>query len=806
MTPYNATFSPHLLIKASAGTGKTYQLTNRYLQLLASGVSPASILATTFTKKAAFEIKERLFTRLAKAVVGSDPFIVPGQVVDAGNMLQELIFHQDKLLICTIDAFCGQLARNFASELGLGEEWRFTTPEESLWFREIALQHALSSVPKDQLDEIFRVLEDAEGARTLTSKIDRQSDELLQIMQLQGTEFWGIPLYDSKTGEKLIESTLEKLRHLAVPCTKNGQPNKNWTKARESLIDQLVNARWYKLLDGGLLRGFVTSNSYSSHEFDSPWKTVMEPLKTYVVRKCVQQLNRRGATWYQLGRLLEQWYLRIAIKRQAMGFQDIKYLLQLMYAQYEEGSPFLVDVFYRLDARIQHILLDEFQDTSLHEWQVLLPFMQEVISTQGDRTFFCVGDVKQAIYNWRGGRAGLLSDLPAQWQSLELLNLDESWRSSEIVLEFCNEVFGSIEKVGLEGHLRRSAEKWSREYPRHRTRIEAPGYVECNALVVGGDGDVDDLAAGVAKAGELFRAHPAVSIAILVRTNDKALVCANLLRERFPDVSFSVDGNISFTSDPAVRGVLSALNIIEAPHSTFDRFYLATCALGRTLNYTDWRSDLEVEKLARVLSEEIAFGGVLGVVRYLVDLTLRLTDKDSRGFCYRLLSIAAEYRENSVCEFVKIIKEMTLPNQGRSRLSIMTIHKAKGLEFDAVILVDLNQAMISQVHARSFLTHCESPFSGYTEIVPMPKKILTEYDPELLRLWQEAEEGQMFEALSILYVAITRARYGLYVYMPAKPGKMSFAAFLEVVTSGGYAHGDENWYVKLRQSTDIAVS
>jgi ATP-dependent exoDNAse (exonuclease V) beta subunit len=194
--------------------------------------------------------------------------------------------------------------------------------------------------------------------------------------------------------------------------------------------------------------------------------------------------------------------------------------------------------------------------------------------------------------------------------------------------------------------------------------------------------------------------------------------------------------------------------------------------------------------------EEVALRGLHGVVRYLVEIALRLCEEDSKEFCYRLLSIGAEYRENSISEFVRIVKEMTLPNQARSRLSIMTIHKAKGLEFDAVVLVDLNQSMISQVHSRPFLTHCDSPFSGYTEIVSMPKKILTEYEPALLRLWQEAEEGQMFEALSILYVAITRARYGLYVYLPAKTSKMSFAAVLDTVNPEGYRSGDEHWYLK----------
>jgi len=791
---HDQTISPHLLIKASAGTGKTYQLTNRYLQLLSSGVSPGSILATTFTKKAAFEIRERLFTRLAKAVLGIGSLGIPGKAIDAERMLQELIAFQDKLLICTMDAFCGQLARNFASELGLGEDWRFSTPEESLWFREIALQHALTVVPKEQLADIFGALEEADGSRTLTSRIDRQSEELPQIMQLQSTEFWGIPLSESSPGDDFFESAAGHLKELMVPCTKGGQPNRNWVKARESLVEAITARRWYKVLDSGLLKGVLKSGTYYNCEFDSSWKEVLGSIKEYVLKRCIEQLNRRGAMWYELGRMLEQHYLEVAIKRQVIGFQDIKYLLHLMYQAYEEGAPLLVDVFYRLDAKIQHILLDEFQDTSLNEWQVLLPFMQEVLSTQGERTFFCVGDIKQAIYNWRGGRAGLLSDLPEKWESLELVTLDESWRSSETILEFCNKVFCSIGMIPLDGHLLRAAQKWSKEYPRHRARIEAPGYVECKTIGGDGESEMDDLMMGVNRAAQLFRAHPAISIAILVRTNEKALACAELLRALFPDLSFSVDGNISFVSDPAVRGILSALMIIDKPHSNLDRFYLATCELGRHLNYTDWRSDPQTESLACRLSAELAFRGLQGLVRYLIDITLRVCAEGSKEFCYRLFSIVAEYRENSISEFVRIVKQMTLPNQGRARLSIMTIHKAKGLEFDAVVVVDLGQAMISQVHSRLFLTHCDSPFSGYTEIVSMPKKILIEYEPELFRLWQEAEEEQLFEALSILYVAVTRARYGLYVYLPKKFAKLSFAHVLDTINPGGYRSGNENWY------------
>jgi len=423
--------------------------------------------------------------------------------------------------------------------------------------------------------------------------------------------------------------------------------------------------------------------------------------------------------------------------------------------------------------------------------------MQEVLSNQNERTFFCVGDVKQGIYNWRGGRAGLLSDLPTKWSSLRLLTLNESWRSSAIILEYCNKVFRSLDRVGFEGHLLRAAQKWEKEYPTHSTRIEAPGYIECELVADDQEAESFDVNMGVEKANELFRVNPNISIAILVRTNDKALACANKMYERFPDILFSIDGNIPFISDSTIRGVLSALMIIDTPHSIFDRFYLATSELGSCLSYGDWQKDEEAEKLSRFLSEKLALQGLEGVVRYLVTFALRLSKESTKEFCYRILGVVSDYRESSIEEFVGIIKKMSIPNQGRSRLSIMTIHKAKGLEFDAVILVDLNQAMISQVQTRSFLTHCDSPFSGYTEIVSMPKKALTEYDAHLLQLWQEAEEEQLFEALSILYVAITRARFGLYIYLPEKRRKMSFATVLETVSAEGYRDGDRAWYEKI---------
>ena len=136
----------------------------------------------------------------------------------------------------------------------------------------------------------------------------------------------------------------------------------------------------------------------------------------------------------------------------------------------------LLATYERLDARIDHVLLDEFQDTSRFQYRVLDPVMDEVIDESGTRTFFCVGDVKQAIYGWRGGCRALFDLVEERLPAGSAVSLDRSWRSSPVVLDAVNRIFTGVAETMPEAEDAATAETWAHDFhPHEAAHDDRPG-------------------------------------------------------------------------------------------------------------------------------------------------------------------------------------------------------------------------------------------------------------------------------------------------------------------------------------------
>ena len=241
-----------------------------------------------------------------------------------------------------------------------------------------------------------------------------------------------------------------------------------------------------------------------------------------------------------------------------------------------EGA--LDELYYRIDERVGHLLLDEFQDTSLAQWSVLRPIAEEIRAWgDGSRTFFCVGDPKQAIYGWRGGCADLFDqieeDLALEPGSGE--RLDESFRSSQVVLDAVNRVFGGLRHGRRAGGARRDGRALDRPaFGEHRARRDLPGFVE---LVESPAGERSRRMVA-ARLAELAASMPDASIAVLVQTNDQAAAALDALRRA--GVEASGEGAGAVADDPAVAAVIAALVLADHPGDTIAAFHVASSPLG----------------------------------------------------------------------------------------------------------------------------------------------------------------------------------------------------------------------------------
>ena len=221
----------------------------------------------------------------------------------------------------------------------------------------------------------------------------------------------------------------------------------------------------------------------------------------------------------------------------------------------------LDEVVYRLDGHVAHLLLDEFQDTSALQWRVLRPFAQRVIHGGEGRSFFCVGDVKQAIYGWRGGVAEIFDALDDEFGGLSSRALNESFRSSPVVIDCVNKVFEGVANNSVLQKCPAAAQKWSQRFTPHTTaRLDLPGYCRMVTAPPAGDGEEQGVVTLRHAAEEIARLHeqtPELGIGVLVRRN-KAV--ARLIFElRLRGIDASEEGGNPLTDSPAVQVILSLL-------------------------------------------------------------------------------------------------------------------------------------------------------------------------------------------------------------------------------------------------------
>ena len=226
--------------------------------------------------------------------------------------------------------------------------------------------------------------------------------------------------------------------------------------------------------------------------------------------------NQTEATRRVLDRF-HQAYQRLKLRHRALRFDDITQILARTLT-----STALEYIAYRLDTPIAHLLVDEFQDTSLPQWNAIRPFAERVTAQEG-HSFFCVGDAKQAIYGWRGGVADLVDAVVTHVPNVTETQLDCSYRSSPIVMDTVNAVFGTLEVNPVLSAYPAVVSAWRQRFTMHTTaRTELHGHC---CVVTAPAAHEDDTQAVVtlqhaaAAIARLHHAHPNQTIGILVRRN-----------------------------------------------------------------------------------------------------------------------------------------------------------------------------------------------------------------------------------------------------------------------------------------------
>lgn len=792
----------HVMISASAGSGKTYQLVRRFLHLMTLGAKPQQIAAMTFTRKASGEFFNRILNRLAELAkgeldpdryfAGMEPW--PPAWPDFTGLLRETTQTMQQLRLGTLDSFFANVAACFPLELGLPLGARVMAEEESKEAREQVIAGLIERVFRERDEVTARALVEAFKQATFGSEEKRADESLLQWIETghdrwlesDGPDAWGKParIWPKRQGLGSLPDLSAAVAHLRTALDARKLFTPKGADKWESMLDALVTtepgltlpdstkallktcaAVWTALRQGAAEISIFSNKRQVS---GPAARALVDVCETLLHRELLVRCARTQGTAQLLARYEAEHALRVR-SRGSLSFADVQRLLARAAREWlleGEGAP----LWYRLDSRYEHWLFDEFQDTSFQQWHVISGLVDEVLqSDSGRRSFFAVGDPKQSIYLWRQAEPRLFRQLmsahpPALHGGIHVQHLSASQRSAQEVLDMVNAVCGDISSLDL--HLPGIRNLW--EFHEHvSARQNLRGYA---ALLWPDKVDEEQPKAEDVVVRLLREVRPlerGLSCAILVRGNDTGRELANLIRAETGMEVVCESEQFPATDNPVTLALLSILQLAAHPG---DRFAF------QHLQMTPLRRDSWHRSTSETLSLIFQDGFTGFAKKWIAEICAVLPNMDAFTLrrCEQLADMAAEFDvtgSRDVDAFIRFARAYRLRTRGASAaIQVMTVHAAKGLEFDMVIVPELSSTGMNQLRSRHLIVHREA--HGQVDwILQEPPKDYVPFDEALTAERSETELRTGFESLCRLYVAMTRAKRGLYLVLEKPVGE-----------------------------------
>ena len=866
----------HLALLASAGSGKTTRLCQRYIRLLADGdlkATPDRICALTFTRKAAGEIFDRVVGCLcggaadenAAAKLAGDLGLPGLGRPQFAGLLRLFLDNLHRAVIGTLDSFVGGVVRAFPIELGIPLEFEVSESKAA----------AGAALRKDILADILAAR--GPGANQLlaafkqaTFGIEEKSFERflndviiplhLSYRFCPDPEKWGNAslIWTGQNQANAGMSSQPELREQAQRVQRWLEAERQKTQGldqrlqaslpalAEALAAHGLASPWSPNFSGAFFERLLQQRSglrqgpaaiqYGRSTIQLPaaiaraLAVLMDNLVAVEIRRALEKT--RGL--HDLLELYDRAYDRESRESGRFSFADLQCLLApgdsargvLPLSRERAEGRLFID--YRLDSRLDHWLLDEFQDTSDLQWAIFSNLVAELV--QGDpegyrRSFFYVGDVKQSIYRWRGGNPGLFLDLRAQFnQAGDVIRLDrmsDTRRCAQPVIDAVNQVFAELPAAFLPAG---AIAAWKTVWDKHGTlNREASG---CAVLLQPEPAD-DPAGARYQLVADLLNeiqpGRRGLGVGILLRTNEACSGLVNVLRRECQGMGFVHEGQAGIARNELAQALLALVRLAAHPGDEFAWQYVRMSPLAGVLD----EKQITRSRLAPLLLTEIEAAGFQALI---AEWGSRLEavgplNEYGRQCLARLAKAAAEFDgagSRSCNRFLEFVGDYEVHEEAaRGAVRIMTIHQAKGLEFDLVILPELQHAtgmnMARAQPADRDILYGGKPFAPRW-ILKAPKKEIAENDPVLGARLRKIDEDYCFDQLCTLYVAMTRAKQALYmlaspgpkkseVFRPAALLKLQLAGDVEPEAGPGItingkkyarlysaASGDERWY------------
>ena len=818
---------PLTVYKASAGSGKTFTLATEYIKLVVENPqSYRNILAVTFTNKATEEMKMRILSQLygiwkqlpdsanyMKAICEktgqSESFVSK----HAGIALSNLLHNYNYFRVETIDTFFQGVLRNLARELDLTANLRIGLNDtqveelaidkliEDLHSTDVILQWLLKYIMENISDDkSWNVIGQIKtfGKTIFHDEYKNVSNILRQKMEEPG-------FFDNYTTrlKELRSAAEERMKGLArdffETIDSEGLTIDDFSYGKSGVCGIFLKIQ-EGLFDEGIVSKRVTESVGDSTKWCKKTHPRREQIYTLVdtsldniLRTVIEERPRqwkRYKTAELTLRHLNQLRLLGSIEKKVRELNESanRFLLsdtqQLLHALIDgSDTPF---IFEKIGTQLQHIMIDEFQDTSTVQWQNFKVLLSEAMSQDGSESLI-VGDVKQSIYRWRSGDWRLLNDIQTQFPSpeaqLDIRTLDTNYRSQRNIIEFNNAFFRSaaeLEYLALQDNPEAAA--LQRAYADVKQTV--PDKLGNNGLIniqlLPSDDYQEKTFARIADiVCELTEKGVKPSkMAILVRTNAYILQIADYFTKHLPDIRIVSDEAFRLDASIAVNLLVGALHLITHPDDILAKAHIAKLyqcyVLGKKtadnelllstnplnellpeayINHFEELTNLSLYELTERLYNIFELNHLKGQSAYLCafyDQLLNFTSENATG----IDAFVSEWEEN-LCS-------KTIQSDEINGIRLISIHKSKGLEFDHVIIPFCDWQLEKSQGNILWCRPDEAPFNELP-IVPIdysPKQMTgTIYEDD----YQHEHLQNTVDNLNLLYVAFTRAGQSLFV-------------------------------------------
>ncbi len=868
-------------LAANAGSGKTRVLTDRVARLLLAGTAPQNVLCLTYTKAAASEMQNRLFRRLGEWSMAPDPALAhtlatlgvdgareSATLAQARRLFARAIETPGGLKIQTIHAFCASILRRFPLEAGISPAFRELDETEAARLRGEVLSRLAEAHP-DVVEAVAAEISD-EDFGPLCDDILRHRAAFDPPLGDAGA-LAAFGLAPGTTAEALRARATARIDPGALRAI--AQVFDGEAKTMQALAPRLRGAAragagaaaFEDLCAVALLADRSRANSkvptknarIALGPLAETWDALAEALAEACEAERALAAARQTAALHRFAALFLPAYDAAKAERGLVDFDDLITRTARLLA-----APGLADwVLYKLDGGIEHILVDEAQDTAPEQWRVIELLTQDFVSgasahASGQRTLFVVGDLKQSIYSFQGAdpesfaaeRDAYRGRLAAIGQTLQELELEYSFRSAPEILRAVDETFAPGNRDGLGDYFNHRAfrsdmpgrvELWPLVEPAEK-REDAPWYDPVDQL--GAEHHHARLAEQVARSARAMvdRARlpggdgppPDTAGDILILVQSRGTLFHEIIR-RCKTAGLDVAGAdvLKLGEELAVRDVVALLSFLDTPEDSLslaaalrsplfgwsegELYDLAATRTGRHLwpalraRAADWPETVAMLRDLRAQADFLRPYELMERILTAHDgrrrLVARLGQEAADGIDALLARALAHERSGipALTGFLaaqegEAARVKRQAEEKGTKLRVMTVHGAKGLESPIVILPDCGQQRRLRTVSDRVLVdpRGRALWSTRKDDTPRPLRALRE----------AAVARREAESRRLLYVAMTRAENWLIVAASGDLGKAGDTWYEQIADglarAGAAAHDSQGAGGLLLQSGD----